>query len=200
MLCASKRSTSSAQVDGQSCGQALKWMVGLPSMGGAAPCALRPASIAKGRRARDMAALKEIAGGLRFPEGPVVLPDGGMLVCEIAAGRITRIAPDRRAVGRCGDRRRPQRRRARPRRQALGLQQWRHGVVRPRRAGSSPSAARALMRAARSSASTWKPARSRRSGATAGASRSRGRTTSSSTARAGSGSRTTARTAGGCAT
>ena len=41
-----------------------------------------------------MAALSEIAGGLRFPEGPVVLPDGDILVCEIAAGRITRIAPD----------------------------------------------------------------------------------------------------------
>ncbi len=41
-----------------------------------------------------MAALNEIAGGLRFPEGPVVLPGGDVLVCEIAAGRITRIAPD----------------------------------------------------------------------------------------------------------
>ena len=43
-----------------------------------------------------MAALKEIASGLRFPEGPVVLPNGDVLVCEIAAGRITRIAPDGR--------------------------------------------------------------------------------------------------------
>lgn len=41
-----------------------------------------------------MTELREIAGGLRFPEGPVVLPDGDILVCEIAAGRITRIAPD----------------------------------------------------------------------------------------------------------
>ena len=41
-----------------------------------------------------MAALSEIASGLRFPEGPVVLPGGDILVCEIAAGRITRIAPD----------------------------------------------------------------------------------------------------------
>ncbi len=43
-----------------------------------------------------MGALKEIAGGLRFPEGPVALPGGDVLVCEIAAGRITRIAPDGR--------------------------------------------------------------------------------------------------------
>ncbi len=41
-----------------------------------------------------MAALSEIASGLRFPEGPVALPGGDVLVCEIAAGRIARIAPD----------------------------------------------------------------------------------------------------------
>lgn len=41
-----------------------------------------------------MTELREIAGGLRFPEGPVALPGGDILVCEIAAGRITRIAPD----------------------------------------------------------------------------------------------------------
>ena len=41
-----------------------------------------------------MTALREIAGGLRFPEGPVALPGGDILVCEIAAGRIARIAPD----------------------------------------------------------------------------------------------------------
>jgi gluconolactonase len=37
------------------------------------------------------AALTEIADGLAFPEGPVLLPDGGMAVVEIAAGVITRI-------------------------------------------------------------------------------------------------------------
>jgi gluconolactonase len=35
-----------------------------------------------------------IASGLRFPEAPVCLPDGSVIVTEIAAGRITRIAPD----------------------------------------------------------------------------------------------------------
>ena len=55
---------------------------------------LRAASIGDGRHKRDMTELREIASGLRFPEGPVALPDGDVLVCEIAAGRITRIAPD----------------------------------------------------------------------------------------------------------
>lgn len=35
-----------------------------------------------------------VATGLRFPEGPVAMPDGSIILVEIAAGRITRIAPD----------------------------------------------------------------------------------------------------------
>ena len=35
-----------------------------------------------------------VTDGLRFPEGPVVLPDGSVVVTEIEAGRITRIAAD----------------------------------------------------------------------------------------------------------
>ena len=35
-----------------------------------------------------------LTDGLRFPEGPVVLPDGDLLVVELLAGRLTRIAPD----------------------------------------------------------------------------------------------------------
>jgi len=38
--------------------------------------------------------IRELARGLRFPEGPVVLPDGSLLVVEIAAGRLTRVWPD----------------------------------------------------------------------------------------------------------
>jgi hypothetical protein len=34
---------------------------------------------------------RPIATGLGFPEGPVVLPDGSVLVVEIAAGRLTRV-------------------------------------------------------------------------------------------------------------
>jgi sugar lactone lactonase YvrE len=35
-----------------------------------------------------------IATGLRFPEGPIALPDGDVLVVEILAGQLTRIAPN----------------------------------------------------------------------------------------------------------
>lgn len=35
-----------------------------------------------------------IADGLRFPEGPVVTPDGSVLLVEIEAGRITRVRPN----------------------------------------------------------------------------------------------------------
>ena len=38
--------------------------------------------------------LEIVAEGLRFPEGPVAMPDGSVIVVEIAAGRITRVAPD----------------------------------------------------------------------------------------------------------
>jgi gluconolactonase len=40
---------------------------------------------------------RELARGLRFPEGPVWLPDGSLLVVEIAGGTLTRIAPSGRA-------------------------------------------------------------------------------------------------------
>jgi gluconolactonase len=35
-----------------------------------------------------------IATGLRFPEGPIAMPDGSIIVTEIASGCITRIAPN----------------------------------------------------------------------------------------------------------
>jgi gluconolactonase len=38
--------------------------------------------------------LEDVAGGLRFPEGPVAMADGSVILVEIAAGRITRVAPD----------------------------------------------------------------------------------------------------------
>ncbi len=37
--------------------------------------------------------MREITDGLQFPEGPVVLPDGSVLVVEIRRGTITRIDP-----------------------------------------------------------------------------------------------------------
>lgn len=39
-------------------------------------------------------ALRELASGLQFPEGPVALADGSVLVVEIARGTLTRISPD----------------------------------------------------------------------------------------------------------
>jgi hypothetical protein len=35
-----------------------------------------------------------VANGLRFPEGPVAMADGSVILVEIAAGRITRVRPD----------------------------------------------------------------------------------------------------------
>ena len=41
-----------------------------------------------------MPELTEIASGLQFPEGPVVMRDGSIVLVEIAAGRVTRVTPD----------------------------------------------------------------------------------------------------------
>lgn len=43
-----------------------------------------------------MAEWTTVASGLRFPEGPVAMPDGSVILVEIAAGRITRVTPDGR--------------------------------------------------------------------------------------------------------
>lgn len=39
-------------------------------------------------------AMREIASGLAFPEGPVAMEDGSVIVVEVAAGLITRVKPD----------------------------------------------------------------------------------------------------------
>ncbi len=38
--------------------------------------------------------MRILAEGLRFPEGPVAMPDGSVALVEIAAGRVTRVASD----------------------------------------------------------------------------------------------------------
>lgn len=38
--------------------------------------------------------LTELASGLEFPEGPMAMPDGSIVVVEIAGKRITRVRPD----------------------------------------------------------------------------------------------------------
>jgi gluconolactonase len=37
---------------------------------------------------------RRVTGGLEFPEGPIALADGSVLVSEVRAGRITRVDPD----------------------------------------------------------------------------------------------------------
>src|SRR2546430_2540277 len=41
-----------------------------------------------------MPGMREITSGLQFPEGPVALADGSVLVVEIKRGTLTRVAPD----------------------------------------------------------------------------------------------------------
>jgi gluconolactonase len=43
-----------------------------------------------------MADIREIASGLEFPEGPVWMPDGSIVLTEIRRGTITRVSPDGR--------------------------------------------------------------------------------------------------------
>ena len=38
--------------------------------------------------------MKEICRGLMFPEGPVAMPDGSILLVEIERKSLTRVAPD----------------------------------------------------------------------------------------------------------
>ena len=39
-------------------------------------------------------AFRQIADGLRFPEGPIAMPDGSVILVEIARGTLTRVTPD----------------------------------------------------------------------------------------------------------
>jgi gluconolactonase len=41
-----------------------------------------------------MSEIREIASGLQFPEGPIALADGSVLVVEIKRGTLTRVAPN----------------------------------------------------------------------------------------------------------
>lgn len=41
-----------------------------------------------------MADLTELASGLQFPEGPVAMPDGSILLVEIKRGTVTRVTPE----------------------------------------------------------------------------------------------------------
>lgn len=41
-----------------------------------------------------MSDIREIASGLQFPEGPIALPDGSVLLVEIKRGTLTRVGPN----------------------------------------------------------------------------------------------------------
>ena len=51
-----------------------------------------------------MGELREVASGLRFPEGPIAMADGSVLVVEIQSGALTRVSPDgeKAVVADCG--------------------------------------------------------------------------------------------------
>ena len=38
--------------------------------------------------------MKVVAEGLRFPEGPVAMPDGSVVLVEMFGQRVTRVHPD----------------------------------------------------------------------------------------------------------
>ena len=72
-----------------------------------------------------MANVRVLATDLEFPEGPVVMPDGSVVLVEIRGRRLTRVWPDGRKEVVARNSRRPQWRGARARRQDVHLQQWR---------------------------------------------------------------------------
>lgn len=41
-----------------------------------------------------MSQIKEIASGLQFPEGPIAMPDGSVVLVEIKRGTLSRVTPD----------------------------------------------------------------------------------------------------------
>jgi gluconolactonase len=51
-----------------------------------------------------MAEIREITAGLQFPEGPIALPDGSIVLVEIQRGTLTRVSPDgtTKVVAECG--------------------------------------------------------------------------------------------------
>src|SRR6185436_8961413 len=44
--------------------------------------------------ATETPAIKQIASGLRFPEGPVAMPDGSIILVEIERQTLSRVTPD----------------------------------------------------------------------------------------------------------
>jgi gluconolactonase len=61
-------------------------------------------TLSRAPRACYRRAMREIARGLEFPEGPIAMPDGSVLLVEIKRGTLTRVRPDGRTevVAECG--------------------------------------------------------------------------------------------------
>ena len=51
-----------------------------------------------------MGGMRVVTTGLRFPEGPVAMADGSVIVVEIQSGALTRVAPDgtKKVIANCG--------------------------------------------------------------------------------------------------
>src|SRR5215472_8593661 len=58
------------------------------------PAAMRRDTRRTQRGGTDMADVRIVAEGFGFPEGPVVMPDGAVVLTEIAGSCVTRIGPD----------------------------------------------------------------------------------------------------------
>jgi hypothetical protein len=53
----------------------------------------------RSREENAMAEIRVIADGLRFPEGPVAMADGSVILGEIAGSAVTRITPNGAKTG-----------------------------------------------------------------------------------------------------
>ena len=66
-----------------------------------------------------MAEIREITSGLEFPEGPIAMDDGSVILTEIKRGTLTRVKPDGTKEVVARNWRRPERRGNRAGRQNL---------------------------------------------------------------------------------
>src|SRR5262249_37180276 len=61
-------------------------------------------AVVRNKQARAMVDIRIVATGLRFPEGPVAMVDGSVILGEIAGAAVTKIAGDggKSAIGEAG--------------------------------------------------------------------------------------------------
>ena len=69
-----------------------------------------------------MSEVRVVATGLSFPEGPVAMPDGSVVLVEIERQTVSRVLSRRHGAGDRTDRRRPERPGGGARRRVLRLQ------------------------------------------------------------------------------